>query len=72
MGIPLGQVAIVTGGTSGIGKYIAEVIVEQGATVIAAGRRDTRQCVGLTFIRSDVSRDEDVSALFEEVLGRFG
>src|SRR5262249_10926494 len=30
------------------------------------------QRLGLTFIRSDVSKDGDVAALFEEVLKRFG
>jgi NAD(P)-dependent dehydrogenase (short-subunit alcohol dehydrogenase family) len=77
MGVLDGKVAIVTGATSGIGEKIAEVFVEQGATVIATGRRDTegeilRQRLGLTFIRSDVSKDEDVAALFDEALRRFG
>jgi NAD(P)-dependent dehydrogenase (short-subunit alcohol dehydrogenase family) len=77
MGVLDGKVAIVTGATSGIGEKIAEVFVEQGAVVIATGRRDTegeilRQRLGLTFIRSDVSKDEDVAALFDEALRRFG
>jgi NAD(P)-dependent dehydrogenase (short-subunit alcohol dehydrogenase family) len=77
MGVLDGKVAIVTGATSGIGEKIAEVFVEQGATVIATGRRETegailRQRLGLTFIRSDVSKDEDVAALFDEALRRFG
>src|SRR6202012_3014225 len=76
MGALDGKVAIVTGATSGIGEKIAEVFVEQGATVIATGRRETegailRQRLGLTFIRSDVSKDDDVAALFEEALRRF-
>jgi NAD(P)-dependent dehydrogenase (short-subunit alcohol dehydrogenase family) len=41
------------------------------------GRRETegavlQQRVGLTFIRSDVSKDEDVTALFDEVMRRYG
>jgi NAD(P)-dependent dehydrogenase (short-subunit alcohol dehydrogenase family) len=77
MGVLDGKVAIVTGATSGIGEKIAEVFVEQGAVVIATGRRDTegeilRQRLGLTFIRSDVSKDEDVAALFDQALRRFG
>lgn len=77
MGILDGKVAIVTGATSGIGEKIAEIFVEQGATVIATGRRETegailKQRLGLTFIRSDVSKDADVGALFEEVLHQFG
>jgi NAD(P)-dependent dehydrogenase (short-subunit alcohol dehydrogenase family) len=75
MGILDGKVAIVTGAISGIGQKIAEVFVEQGAT----GRRETegailkqRQRLGLTFIRSDVSKDADVAALFDEALRQFG
>jgi short chain dehydrogenase len=70
-------VAIVTGATSGIGEKIAEIFVQQGATVIATGRRETegailKQRLGLTFIRSDVSKDADVAALFDEALRQFG
>ena len=77
MGVLDGKVAVVTGATSGIGEKIAEVFVEQGAIVVAAGRRATegailQQRLGLTFIRSDVSKDENVAALFEETLRRFG
>lgn len=77
MGALDGKIAIVTGATSGIGEKIAEVFVERGATVIATGRRQTegailQQRLGLTFIRSDVSKDENVAALFEETLRRFG
>ena len=45
--------------------------------MIATGRRPTKgaiiqQRLGLTFIRSDVSKDEEVAALFDEALQRFG
>lgn len=77
MGILDNKVAIITGATSGIGTKIAEVFVEQGATVIATGRRETEgnilgERLGLTFIRSDVSSDQDVSTLFDEAMRRFG
>src|SRR3954447_26435874 len=77
MGILDGKVAVVTGATSGIGEKIAEVFVAQGATVVATGRRETegallQQRFGVSFIRSDVSKDADVTALFAETLRRFG
>ena len=35
-----GKVAIVTGATSGIGRWTAERFVAEGARVVLAGRRD--------------------------------
>jgi len=77
MGILDGKVAIITGATSGIGREMAEVFVQQGATVVATGRREAEGAVlqqrpGVVFIRSDVSQDADVAALFDEALRRFG
>jgi NAD(P)-dependent dehydrogenase (short-subunit alcohol dehydrogenase family) len=74
-----GKVAVVTGATSGIGERIAELFVEEGAQVIATGRREQEgaaleRSLGkkLVFLRADVSKEADVQATFDLVRERFG
>ena len=78
--LPLeGKVAVVTGGTSGIGARTAEVFVANGAKVVIAGRRQDRgeklaRKLGdaMSFIRSDVSVEADVKAIIDHAVNRFG
>jgi NAD(P)-dependent dehydrogenase (short-subunit alcohol dehydrogenase family) len=78
--LPLeGKVAVITGGTSGIGACTAEVFVASGAKVVIAGRRQDRgeklaQKLGdaATFIRTDVTVEADVKAMIDHAVDRFG
>jgi NADP-dependent 3-hydroxy acid dehydrogenase YdfG len=74
-----GNVAVITGGTSGIGARTAEVFVAEGATVVIAGRRQDRgerlaQKLGesANFIRTDVSVEAEVEAMIEHAVKRLG
>ena len=77
MGALSGKVAIVTGGTSGIGERIVEVFAEDGAKVVVAGRREAEgraleTRLGVRFIQTDVASEADVHALVEATVGEFG
>ncbi len=73
------KIAIVTGGSSGIGFAIARRLAAEGATVIVTGRRQDAldQAVAAlggsaVGIAADVSRAASLAALYAEVQQRFG
>jgi len=73
------KVAVITGGTSGIGARIAEVFVAAGAKVVIAGRRQERgerlaRKLGeaASFLRTDVSQEADVKAMIDHAVVHFG
>jgi NAD(P)-dependent dehydrogenase (short-subunit alcohol dehydrogenase family) len=74
-----GKVAVITGGTSGIGQCTAELFVAEGAKVVIVGRRKDRgeklaQKLGdsASFIRTDVSVESDVKTMIDHAVDRFG
>jgi 3-oxoacyl-[acyl-carrier protein] reductase len=78
-----GKVAVVTGGTRGIGRAIAERLLCEGASVAICGRsvdavgrvtEELRNTTGGTVYgeAADVSKTEDVRRLFQSVDANFG
>ena len=78
-----GKVAIVTGGSTGIGYAVARSLAREGARVVICARRadvleqaaaDLREDTGgeIVPVVADVSRDEDVRNIFDTVLRQFG
>lgn len=68
-----GKIALVTGGTKGAGKAIAERLLQAGAKVIITARNAPEQeNKSLHFIPSDLSKAEDAKKLISEVLSTYG
>ena len=78
MGILDGKVAVITGAGSGIAKASTKVFVREGAKVVAAdisgAEKDTAVEVGhgVLPVHCDVSKDDDVVAMFEAAMAEFG
>jgi citronellol/citronellal dehydrogenase len=78
-GLLEGQVVVVTGGGSGLGRAAAEELSALGATVVVAGRRaepldeTASLCEGTCEpIACDIREEEQVAALVDRVLERHG
>jgi NAD(P)-dependent dehydrogenase (short-subunit alcohol dehydrogenase family) len=77
-----GKVAIITGASSGIGRATAVVFARERAKVVLAARRASEgenvakgiQASGGTalFVRADVSRAQEVKALIEQTVSKYG
>lgn len=68
-----GMTALVTGGTKGTGKAIAERLFRAGATVIITARNQPADNIqGLHFIAADLSQPEGTQGLINEVLASYG
>ncbi|MBZ4035370.1 SDR family oxidoreductase [Flavobacterium sp. 17A] len=68
-----GKIALVTGGTKGTGKAIAERLLQAGATVIITARNaPEEENTKLHFIASDLSKAEGTQKVVNEVLSTYG
>ena len=66
-----GKRVLVTGGTKGAGKAIAERFQRGGATVIIAARSAPEEKSDNHFIQADVSTPEGTAKVINEILERF-
>jgi NAD(P)-dependent dehydrogenase (short-subunit alcohol dehydrogenase family) len=76
------KVALITGGTTGIGRDTAILFAKNGGKVVVSGRRETEgnETISLVraaggdglFVKSDVSKSSDVQSLIQETIEKFG
>ncbi|MGV0034748.1 MAG: SDR family NAD(P)-dependent oxidoreductase, partial [Candidatus Azotimanducaceae bacterium WSBS_2022_MAG_OTU7] len=76
-----GKVAAITGGTRGIGRGIAEILLSAGASVVINGRNTEKGQRALAeidagdraiFIAGDVTKQKDVETLISKTIKQFG
>jgi len=76
------KVALVTGGTTGIGRDTAVLFAKHGAKVVISGRREPegKETISLVkaaggegiFVQSDVSKSSDVQSLVKKTVDTYG
>lgn len=59
------QVAVVTGGASGIGAAVADALVADGLSVVTADVQPGRERPGVTHVTCDVREEDQVAAVLE-------
>lgn len=67
-----GKTALVTGGTKGIGKAIADELARAGARVIVSARNEPADKTAHHFIAADLTNAEQATQLTQEINEKFG
>lgn len=67
------RVAIVTGGTRGLGRVISERLAEAGCKVVACARSEPEDLpAGVEFVALDIRKPDQVEAMVADVVERHG
>ena len=72
-----GKVALITGGSRGIGKEIARVFLEEGAKVMITAKDPNRlesaaKELEASFVPADLQKEHEVNQVVEETIEKFG
>lgn len=76
------KVALITGGSLGLGKYTAELFVQEGAKVVITGRTEKtlkeaqedakKKGIELDYLVSDVSKEDDCKEAVDYTVKKYG
>ena len=73
------RVALITGGTSGIGAETARLFIQEGAKVVISGRSEEKGQMlseelgeNSLYLLSDVTKEEDIENSIKETVNQFG
>ncbi len=67
-----GKIALVTGGTKGIGKAIADKLASNGATVVVTARKPSQEESGHHFIAADMTDSSAITELTGKIIEKYG
>ncbi|QNL48837.1 SDR family oxidoreductase [Olivibacter sp. SDN3] len=68
-----GQIALITGGTRGIGKAIADRLSNEGATLVITARTEPLEnSLGHHFIAADHSKVDSAEIIAQEIIEKYG
>lgn len=75
------KVAVVTGGSRGVGLELTKILLKQGAKVIICGRKqegldaaraDLGETDNLLIVQAHIAKEDDVTNLFDAAVNQFG
>ena len=74
-----GKVAVITGGTSGIGRETVNLFIQEGAKVVFCGRGEevgqqiaAENGANCVFVKADVTIEDDIKLVIDTAIERFG
>lgn len=71
------KIAIISGGTSGIGEATVELFISEGAHVVFSGRSEDKgkalaERTGATYVKADIMSEDDIKATIDTAVAKFG